>query len=75
MSFSFCDFLCHRVRYTALLFRRSFHWPRCLYGHNEKKTTSGDVAKRYSSMNTKLLYITEDLSLEYILIIKIILRK
>lgn len=40
-----------------------------------KKTTSGDVAKRYSSMNTKLLCITEDLSLEYILIIKIILRK
>ncbi len=75
MSFSFCDFLCHRVRYTVLLLRRSFHWPRCLYGHNEKKTTSGDVAKRYSSINTKTLCITEDLSLEYILIIKIILRK
>ncbi len=75
MSFSFCDFLCHRVRYTALLLRRSFHCTsRCLYGHNEK-TTSGDVAKRYSSMNTKTLCITEDLSLEYILIIKIILRK
>ncbi len=37
VSFSFCDFLCHRVRYTALLLRRSFRWPRCLYGHNEKK--------------------------------------
>ncbi len=45
VSFSFCDFLCHRVRYTALLLRRSFRWPRCLYGHNEKKTTSGDVQK------------------------------
>lgn len=37
VSFSFCDFLCHRVRYTARLLRRSFRWPRCLYGHNEKK--------------------------------------
>lgn len=75
VSFSFCDFLCHRVRYTALLLRRSLRWPRYLYGHNEKKTTSGDAAKRYSSMNTKLLCITEDLSLEYTVIIKIILRK
>lgn len=75
MSFSFCDFLCHRVRYTALLLRRSFHWPRCLYGHNEKKPHRVMWQKRYSSLNTKTLCITEDLSLEYILIIKIILRK